>query len=326
MPIVRLRSQTAVIGVSIVLVIPAACGGDDTSSGVPVTAVATAPQVDEVDSTTTSSTSTAPTSVPATTASTTTEAPEPDRITRAEAEALAAAGLEGAEMLDASAFVAALGETGAFITVDGRSLAGDELIGYLEDAWALGNTYSNFSELEETPQGFLQIGERVLHSGQVEPLGLEYRRNAAGDYLIFQIDPVLVLGDRGATEDSGLTVDEAEAILTEVTGTFDDREWSRAVDALGPDGAWVEPTFEVPAEQIPEFFESYVDIDRIEITGPGVPSSGGFVFPVTDHLVDGTVTKYFMMVTTNAAGALRLIYQPALPVDTRTPPTTGARQ
>ena len=120
MPIVRPRSHIAIIGAAVVLVTPAACGSDDAISGAPVTAVATAPQVDQVDSTTTSSTTTAPTTVPATTAPTTTEAPEPDRITRAETEALAAAGLEGAEMLDASAFVAALGETGAFITVDGR--------------------------------------------------------------------------------------------------------------------------------------------------------------------------------------------------------------
>lgn len=334
MPIVTARRRLIVATAAVVLVFSAACGSDETDSGASATAAVTGPLADQTGSaTTTSSTTTTsssttttlpPTAEPSTTTPPTTDAP--DRITRAEAETLVAAAASAAATLDASVLVAALGETGAFTRVDGTVLTGEELVRFLEDTWRLGNEFRNFSELEETPEGYLSVGERVRFSGQIEPIGLEYRRNAAGDYLMFEIDPVLILGDRNTAADSGLTVDEAEAILTQVVGTYADRDWSRAVEALAPDGAWVEPTFEVSAEQLPEFFESYADIDWIEITGPGRPSSGGFVFPMADHLLDGTLSEYFMIVTTNVAGALRLIYQPALPVDALTPPTTVAGQ
>lgn len=300
------------------------CGGDDAATE-SAAASAAAPATTEPPTTTAAPATTLPpattqppttTPAPATTQPpATTEAPtEPHdgdsvpQITREDAEALHDAIAAAASSGDPTAFRAAVGEAGAFVELSGVRYSGEGLEALLAAEWATGVVYENETDLVATPAGFANVRDAVLPSGASMKLGLEFRRNADGDFDVVQFDTVI--RDVLAAAPSDPMLDEAEAreVLEQVVGTYSNDEWAGAADALGPDGVFVEIGRLVPAAEVPAFLASFTAIERIDITGPGVPAFGGYGFPIEERHVDSSVAEYVVLVTTDAEGALRTVW------------------
>lgn len=308
------RPILAITVVSVLLI--SACGSDDDTNS-PTEPVTTEPAVTEPETTPPQAAAIpATTSAPTTTGAPVVEAasiesgdegPTPE-ITREEAEALQAAIRAAAAAVDPVAFRTALGESGAFVGVDGSRYSGDELEGMLNAEWARGVTYGHPTELVPVPRGFTYTVDVTYADGTTTELGLELARNDDGGFDVFQFAP-LVRDVLAATPDeTGLDEVEARAIAEGVLGTYEDEEWTRAADLLGPDGAFVEAGLIVPAKDVPAFFASFTMIEQIDVIGPGVPAFGGFAFPVRETHGDGSANESEVIVTTDAGGAIRLVW------------------
>jgi hypothetical protein len=319
--VIHYRSILASTIVGVVLL--SACGSDDastTSDSIGSQPVADESTATELTQAKLPATTAPPTSTePPTTAAPPTTAPAADaaemadhdsvaELTHDEAEMLQAAMGAAATAKDPAAFRLALGASGAFVGLDGTRSAGDDLERFLTNAWAGDFVYRDPTELVPGPRGFAYTVEVTNADGTVTQLGLALTRNDAGGFDVLQFDPLVREVLDAAPDVSGLDEAEALAIAEGVLGTFEDEDFAQAADVLGPDGAYVEASLVVSAPDVPAFFASFSTIERIDVTGPGVATFGGYAFPITETHGDGSANAYEVIVTTDADGALRLVW------------------